>query len=97
MNDKEQKRRYELAQSLHSLFEYLCATDMEVDEKYLDALMDAAQIVSPEYIAGFTKELERGMNDPEIIAAVEEAKKTPGYQAALELIKQRRKELGWDK
>ena len=97
MTEKEQKRRYELARSLHSLFEYLCATDMEVDEKLLDALMDAAQIVSPEYMEDFNKKLIAGMNDPEIIAAVEEAKKTPGYQEALDKINQRRKELGWDK
>lgn len=97
MNKNEQERLYEVAKNLHSLFELLCASDIDVEEKLLDALMDAARIVSPEYIEDFTKDLERGMNDPEIIAAVEESKNTPEYQAALDKINQRRKELGWDK
>lgn len=97
MNKNEQERRYEVAKSLHSLFELLCASDIDVEEKLLDALMDAARIVSPEFIKDYEQELIAGMNAPEVIAAVEETKDSPAAKAALELIKQRRKELGWDK
>ena len=96
MNKNEQERRYEVASSLYELFDLLCASDIDIEEKLLDAIMDAAQIVSPEFIKNYEKEIIEGMNAPEVIAAVEETKDAPAAKAALELIKQRRKELGWD-
>lgn len=73
------EERYRIAETIDSiLHSCVLASDEQVE-----ALFDAIDIVSPEFAADQTAELNAALNSPEIIAAVEEAMNTDAAKAFL--------------
>ncbi len=82
MKEWNKEERYALAEKLNAVQGLLYAvTEFDVAESLIDALDDAIEYISPEYVEDCAHELEDGMNSPEAKAFADSLLKTPEAQA----------------
>lgn len=82
MKEYTEQEKYDLAEKLDAVQGLLYAvTEFDVAESLIDALDDAIEYISPEYVEDCARELEDGMNSPEAKAFADSLLKTPEAQA----------------
>lgn len=85
MRKKTTVQRYQIAKALDSII-----FTRDLTDEQMDALFDAVEIVSPEFVAEQNAELEAAMNSPEAVAFAEEAMKTDAAKTFLADLESRR-------
>lgn len=85
MKGKNAEERYQIAKALDSII-----FSRDLTDEQMDALFDAVEIVSPEFVAEQNAELEAAMNSPEAVAFAEKAMKNDAAKTFLAELESRR-------
>lgn len=86
MKEKNAEERYQIAKTLDSI---IFTRDLITDEQMF-ALLDAVEIISPEFVAEQAAEIEAAMNSPEAAPFAAEAMNTDAAKAILAELEDRR-------
>lgn len=93
MVEKTIAERYHIAKSLDSILH----TVVLANDEQVEAIFDACELISPEFVAEQTAELDAALNSAEIQAEVEALARTPQAQAFIDAIeKYKRGEITLD-